>query len=186
MSENERKQDEELFHWILFHSDRSWDAEVMSSKDMSRWYSWLGSGQCMIIQGSWKVLKYPKQFMSMCTLKTIEICCLCVYTLNCIVFMLAEVLSVSWSVTFWSLSAWQCQQWSRIWQSKVEAVSGLLIWRCGRVLEQSSTAQGCTNSEAGALLGNTGTTLRLQPLPLTEVLLLCAFPRLCFDVPWKQ
>lgn len=55
-----------------------------------RSYCWLGNGQCMVIQGSWKVLKYPKLFMPMCTLKTI-ICYLCVYTLNGIVFMLAEV-----------------------------------------------------------------------------------------------
>lgn len=180
-----------VFSLNLFRSGRGSDAEVMSSKNLSsaekRSYSWLGSGQCMIIQGSWKVLKYSKLFM--CTLKTIGIWYLCVYTLNCIVCMLAE--APLWPEV-WHFGLSQHASVSsgadapNGWWSKVEEVSGVLSWRCGRVPEQSSATQGCANSETGALLGNTGTALRLQPRSLTEMLLLCASPSLCFDVLWKK
>lgn len=71
---------------------------------------------------------------------------------------------VPWSMTFWLLLACQCQQWSRIWWSKMEGVCRLLIWRRGRVPERSSAMQGCASSETGALLHNAGTTPRL-PAP---------------------
>lgn len=118
--------------------------------------------------------------MSMYTLRTIGICYLCVYTLNCIVFMLAEV-PLCPEVWHFDISVSAMEQDLTIQGGGSQWTFNLKMWKGAR-----GCSQGCTNSEKGALLANTGTTLKLQPLPLTEVLLLCAFPKLCLDVLWKQ